>query len=204
MRTALFVLVMFASVKVLPSPPSPFITVCDAPACSKTAIFVEPPHQEQRGLDIIASPAVVVSVPTEVSKIAAQGNILAVFFEDGQRIGATTLTRSDLGIASHHVSMRKLFQQAFLKPYPALPSTSLDAAILHAVRSLKLSAFGGAPPRYFQREKLTVFYYPAKDTGQYKIYIADEAHDGAVAMIDLYGFTNNQAEQFLASIRQQH
>lgn len=142
------------------------------------------------------------TAPSPASKIAAQGDILAIVTEGGQRIGATTLTPQNIGFAEQHVSMKDFWARVFLEPYPALTPKNLDEATLHAVRSSKLAAFESALPRFFQRENLALFYYRSDETAQYKIYIVDETNDDAMTMIDLYGFTQSQAEQLISSIQQ--
>jgi hypothetical protein len=95
MTKILFLFVIFTSIYAYATEQSPYITVCDAPACSKTASRIDPPqHKTQDGLVVITDPGVMFNAPGSVTKLAAQGDILAIFFERGQKMGATTLTFS--------------------------------------------------------------------------------------------------------------
>lgn len=202
MRKVLLLLVICMSLHACASQRSPYITTCDAPACSKTASPVELPYKAQEGLVVVTKPAVTFTAPSPVSKIAAQGSMLAIISEHGPRIGATTLTSHDIGLAEQGVSMKDFMAMVFLEPYSALINRKPDDETLHAVQSFKLSAFESALPRFFQRENLDLFYYRSGDFVQHKIYVVDGAKDDVVTMIDLYGFTQSQAEQLISSIQQ--
>lgn len=180
-----------------------YITSCHEPACKLKAQYTEHAFQERNGLAVITSPAITFTIDPAVSKVAKQGDILAFFSSDGWRVGATTLSATDIGLKSDQASMRDFMGKVFLEDFSALTSKPLDDALLHAVRSFKISSFTDASPRYFQRENLTIFYYSTEESNQYKVYVIDDTYQAVVTMIDLYGFTQDRFERFITTLNHQ-
>lgn len=170
------------------------------PSDYQTAVGEHRAYEQRGELSVIANPALTFSTDGTISRLAAQGDNLALFFEDGRHMGITTLSISSLGVRDAEISMEGFMRMVFLEPFPAPVEVSPEYGLLHAVREFKRLSFENNQPRYFIRGPLTVFYFEAAERSQYKIYVVDSRNPDLATMLDVFGYSQRSAANLLSSI----
>lgn len=199
MNRIIFTLLLAFSAAACANKPSPYSTSCDLTACRQIALTANIKSGESGAFRVISDPGLTWLLPSSPIKMANQGSMLALFFEDGSRLAATTLSLDDFGIPPSQTKMHSFLKAVFLTPFNDLEVEATNVETLHAIRSLKLQAFKQHQPQLITKGDLSIYFYRVGNTEQLKAY-ATSSKLGEAALLDFYGFSLEEAKQVIASI----
>ncbi len=201
-------LLIFACIAILAScaQTPPYITQCNQPACEMVAIYTSSSYQELEGIKVLASPAIEFIINNDdIEKMSEQGNVFSVEFKNEKRMSTAILSLEDIGIAQEDVEIDSFIKSAFLKKFSTLKDEKLSDALLHSTWGFKITSLESDQVFYFNREPLTVFYYPIKSSvflgEMYQIIVVDERDKKQATVIDLYKFNDVDVKKFISTIK---